>query len=246
MNHNRRRLRFDVFGKLLSFPEIAELAGISEGTVRQRITAGWTIEEILKTPTTPLLARLEIGAQFDDRIIMEYGPSGTSGDRRVICRCVCGKLVIIREIDLRNGRRTRCVCKKHKVLVAGAQLPGSGAVVIELIFAIPGRTGLSSQVWKCQCPCGKMFKENGRELIEGHRVWCGLKCPKKRAHKQDVMRKVRERYVTKIDVGGLLLTTKEIAANTDVGPDAVRRRAKVGMSIERIIGPRMRTRPKII
>ncbi len=239
MKHDLCRLKVDVFGERLSMPELAELAGVTVGAIRQRVAAGWDVARILRTPSPQLPERIGIGSIIDDREILGHVESSKSGDRQALCRCKCGNELVIKESDLRAGRKTKCVCNRYGVLVPGTKLT-SGTEIVELAFTTSARPGLASQVWRCRCSCKKMFKANGYELKVGHRVWCNAGCPAKKSRQQNIMRDVRSRYVTRLQVGDEELTFKEIAERTGVKPDAIRYRFNSGMPLDRVCGPRIK------
>lgn len=63
-------------GVRYTIPELAEMSGILAGTLRNRLRAGWTIEQAVTIPTR---------RQIDRGVVSNFGPSTGTGAGSVAC-----------------------------------------------------------------------------------------------------------------------------------------------------------------
>lgn len=233
----RNARKHDVHGQMLTTSELAAVAGIPIHGVFRRLNAGWTIAEIISTPTiTP--KHVAIGDRFGKLVVVAPGPIGNHNKRRWLCRCDCGQRdVLCREDGLKIGDTASCGClRRQTAKQSGAQrrrdMVGftmeSGAVVIGLSANIKKRKhGTEESLWTCRCACGSTFDALVSVIIKGQRRWCGYSCPNKR---NAVVAK-RQRKCKRFDVNGEMLSLREMASIAGASPNAISLRMKrLGMT----------------
>lgn len=93
-----------------------------------------------------------------------------------LCRCECGKEVIVNGCNLRKGNTKSCGCGIHRKKEAETTEIGNRYGKLTVIdFA--ERTSYNKIKWKCKCDCGNEVNVQTGHLHSGTQISCG-KCYK--------------------------------------------------------------------
>lgn len=91
-----------------------------------------------------------------------------------LCRCSCGKEVIVRSNNLRTGNTSHCPDKIHRlgnglVDISGQTFGRLTAICINRDIVWKGERTF----WDCLCSCGKIVPVESGNLKSGHTTSCG-------------------------------------------------------------------------
>ena len=120
-------------------------------------------------------------------VIREVEPHITTGGNKQIqylCKCECGKEVIVKASYLRNGNTKSCGClRKAKLMernISNGKIIQIGDIfgkltVIKDLGMRPQKTRNKNERWSlCQCECGSTPIEVQNQLLKnGHKKSCG-------------------------------------------------------------------------
>lgn len=101
-----------------------------------------------------------------------------------VCKCECGKTVLVPGRDLRNGHQVSCGCyakdkaaelaqilgKKRKANLVGKKF--GYLTVLEESQRSEDKDNPNT-IWKCQCTCGAIAYVRSNYLLSGHTSSCG-------------------------------------------------------------------------
>ena len=88
-----------------------------------------------------------------------------------LCQCRCGKIVSVRNGNLKNGNTKSCGCLKKDKQIYDLTGQRFGSLVCQEYITL--ENGVRG--WKCKCDCGNSFKIRTTELVSGHRTSCGCR-----------------------------------------------------------------------
>ena len=101
----------------------------------------------------------------------EKDPTLASRCLRYVCKCECGKEVIVNSGSLRSGHTTSCGCARKGVRVKDLTNKRFGFLVA---VQFTGKTDEERRaIWQCQCDCGKEIEVTSHLLLEGSIKSCG-------------------------------------------------------------------------
>jgi hypothetical protein len=115
-------------------------------------------------------------------LVLRRTDDGKNKGAAWLCKCDCGKDVIVSGSSMRRGNTLSCGCLRTGLRVAQKEgtnrdLTGQTFGMLTVIglrgWAVRGRKNSSVKVWKCRCTCGMVRGINARELIYGKRTDCG-------------------------------------------------------------------------
>ena len=108
------------------------------------------------------------GQKFNKLTVIKEAPKEQRKNNRVtwICRCDCGKEVLVTGKDLKSGNTKSCGCLYSKNLVGKRY----GRL---LVLASTEMRKHGSMVWKCQCDCGNICYATTEGLRVGDNKSCG-------------------------------------------------------------------------
>ena len=120
----------------------------------------------------------EIGNIYGNLEVIERAENDSEGRAKWLCRCECGKEIVVSGKNLRSGNTKSCGCLKSKQPPARKDLTGKryGRLVV---IGEP-QVGSRGTIWKCQCDCGNICYKVSSDLIHGNVQSCG--CYKKDLH----------------------------------------------------------------
>ena len=101
-----------------------------------------------------------------------------------LCKCQCGKEVIVGGDHLRSGHTKSCGClqkEKATISMKSVQSRGVDAIKKDLVGNQYGLLAVleysytknKKRYWKCQCECGNIAYVSGSDLITNHTSSCG-------------------------------------------------------------------------
>lgn len=108
------------------------------------------------------------GQKFNKLTVIKEAPKEQRKSNRVtwICRCDCGKEVLVTGKDLKSGNTKSCGCLYSKNLV-GKRYSRL------LVLASTEMRKHGSMVWKCQCDCGNICYVTSNHLTQNNTKSCG-------------------------------------------------------------------------
>ena len=108
------------------------------------------------------------GQKFNKLTVIKEAPKEQRKNNRVtwICRCDCGKEVLVTGKDLKSGNTKSCGCLYSKNLVGKRYCR-------LLVLASTEMRKHGSMVWKCQCDCGNICYVISTFLTQGRTQSCG-------------------------------------------------------------------------
>jgi len=122
-----------------------------------------------------------VGKTFHWLTVIEELPGGKGKNRRVKCRCKCGKITENAKYRIISGKIYSCGCQRrhqHKDLV-GRHF--GKLVVLEILYDYAEKGGKCHSRAKCLCDCGNETLPLLYNIIRGNTISCGCwreQCPK--------------------------------------------------------------------
>lgn len=120
-----------------------------------------------------------------------------------VCHCDCGKEIITRGADLRNGNTKSCGCLQRQTVIesnikrGGGDLTGQQFGYLTVLCLdeskIKNDNSRNSRYWKCQCQCGNIISVSTNHLNSGHTKSCGC-YNKERIRQTQLINEVGNRY----------------------------------------------------
>lgn len=112
--------------------------------------------------------RLQVIKAFND-INNKYNSYGT----KWICKCDCGKEVIVNSYDLRVGKVKSCGCLRAELLSQkrSANLIGQRFGKLTVLNLI--KTDFKGNLWQCKCDCGNLTSAYTSSLNYNFKLSCG-------------------------------------------------------------------------
>jgi hypothetical protein len=219
-----------LFGQPLLIGDLADIAGVSYGTMETRIKRGMDPREAIAKPTWATVGD-PVGQVFGELTMLGVAPSKTSaGKTRWLCRCACGSEKELTAGDIKSGRVKSCGCRLKKASSARSiaraedltgNLYANGNVrVIGYGVAMGNR-----RTWRCLCGCGQEFDAMASSLKNGAITSCGCGSVRRKRAKTTRLKKY--------ELFGKTCTIHDLAEISGVaGPTLAHRIRNMGMSPE--------------
>lgn len=117
----------------------------------------------------------ETNNRYGRLIVISKAGTAKGGAAQWLCKCDCGKEVIVRGDQLRSGNTQSCGClNKEKVREQSfIDLTGQVFGLLTVIQEYPIRTKDNKIQWNCRCACGKEKIIRGASLISEATQSCG-------------------------------------------------------------------------
>lgn len=123
----------------------------------------------------------EIGNVYGYLTVINRAENDKDGRARWLCKCKCGKEVVVRGKSLRNGNTKSCGCyQKERAAQSNMDRVGSlvgqrfGKLqVIEEAGFITGLNGKRRRLYTCLCDCGNYCQVQHQYLAFGDTTSCG-------------------------------------------------------------------------
>lgn len=96
-----------------------------------------------------------------------------------LCKCDCGKQVVVAGNKLRSGHTSSCGCLQDESRRKYEDLTGKKFNKLKVV-KVYGKNSYGDRTWLCQCDCGKTCIVQGKVLKSGGTKSCG--CYKKEVH----------------------------------------------------------------
>lgn len=118
----------------------------------------------------------ELGNRYSRLLVIGEAPSNHRGDAQWLCKCDCGKELIVSGASLRNGNTKSCGClkidqaKKHL-----EDLTGKRFGHLTVIRRGPNEESNRMSRWYCKCDCGKETLVRSASLKSGVTTTCGCR-----------------------------------------------------------------------
>lgn len=115
------------------------------------------------------------GSSFGDLTVLDQVHSKSSPYTLWLCRCSCGRKVVLRSTDLLSRGMTNCG-RAHEKPINGRRRDLAGQRFGSLlVMKEAGRSKEGGIVWRCLCDCGNTVKVKAGNLVNGHTTSCGCR-----------------------------------------------------------------------
>ncbi len=112
-----------------------------------------------------------IGKRFGYLTALSVVNKARIGGNSYLCKCDCGKTVLINENQIVRGKRTTCGCRAR--VLNQEDLSGTRCGFLSIIQ----RNKQTPVRWDCTCDCGNSLTLPYKVLSQGHKKSCGSTCP---------------------------------------------------------------------
>jgi hypothetical protein len=110
------------------------------------------------------------GERFGNLTVIESAGHGSHGRTSWLCRCDCGKEIIVATGDLRCGHTKSCGCSRKGKLIHNLVGKRFGKLVV---LAYSGAASRGRTKWECKCDCGNIKIIMADSLSGNKTVSCG-------------------------------------------------------------------------
>lgn len=139
------------------------------------------------------------------------------------CQCDCGKEILARMNNLRNGHTQSCGCLQAERVSTKNLVDLSGRRFGRLVVIDRAKRKSRRVFWRCQCDCGKEIITTSDHLNQGYTISCGC------ARSDGIKRARKSLLITKaIDGVPVPLLTKKVRIDSHSGQKGVYFRKKDG------------------
>lgn len=116
-----------------------------------------------------------LGFRSGKLLVTQRGENTLKGQAQWVCRCDCGKEILVAGSSLRNGNSTSCGCKRSQTIKSK---PSSAINLIgqkfgKLMVLERGPNDKKKVQWWCLCECGNTVLKKGDSLRRGVVRSCG-------------------------------------------------------------------------
>lgn len=117
---------------------------------------------------------IPIGTRIHKLVVVQNDLS-KYGKVASLCKCDCGKEILLPNSELRSGRRISCGCYQNTLWEKNRPNVGDriGRLVVEGISFAKDKRGKVHSYCSCKCDCGKTIKVLSYSLISGNTSSCG-------------------------------------------------------------------------
>ena len=134
--------------------------------------------------TDKIFGRLKVLRQVDNI----QTPNGRS-HVAWLCECECGKQIVVRGDNLRNGHTVSCGCKKREVLAEVGKNRASnlvGSVFGKLMVKKDSgkRDNKGGIIWECECSCGNITYVSTSNLTRPNEATISCGCAKSKGEEK--------------------------------------------------------------
>lgn len=112
------------------------------------------------------------GQQFGDLVALQRVES-KNGKTKWLCKCVCGKEVIVNTHELKAGKTKSCGCRKYQKGKNIKDITNQRFGRLVALYPTDKRDYKSSVYWHCRCDCGKELDITHDSLVYGNYKSCG-------------------------------------------------------------------------
>lgn len=127
------------------------------------------MEEIIQIPVGKAK---DITNQKFGRLTALYRVKSNNDRTKWLCRCDCGKEVVVMTTSLTTGHTQSCGCYKTDTIVN--DLTGQKFGMLTALYPLSKTTKTGEYVkWHCLCDCGKYHDVSSKCLVHGNTTSCG-------------------------------------------------------------------------
>jgi hypothetical protein len=116
-----------------------------------------------------------LGFRSGKLLVIQRGNNTLKGQARWVCRCDCGKEVLVDGSSLRNDNSTSCGCKRSQTIKSkpSPAIDLTNKRFGRLVVLSRGKNNGKKLQWNCLCDCGKVTLKQGYPLSKGNIKSCG-------------------------------------------------------------------------
>ena len=114
-----------------------------------------------------------IGTRFGRLVVVAEDSKGTKQRSHWLCKCDCGKTVVVRGSALTSGNTKSCGCINFENKNKRNFVDLSGKTFGLLTVTNESTTNNGKRFWKCICACGNISWVQAAKLKNGHTKSCG-------------------------------------------------------------------------
>ena len=132
------------------------------------------------------------GKRFGNLEVIERSKNNKRGNTQWLCKCDCGKTVVVDGYGLSHGRNTTCGCAINKKGVPSAKRSDYAGVrfgKLTVIRLSEKRGANGTLYWECKCDCGSVVTVSRSNLALGHTKSCGCLRGEKNKHQEATIKK---------------------------------------------------------
>ena len=126
----------------------------------------------------------ETGNKYGRLTVLEYSPTTGGQGAQWLCKCECGKEVIVSGINLRRGKTKSCGCLQKEIqiknLLESPRVKTQSPFLIDetgnrygKLLVLERDNNNPGVYWKCLCDCGKITSVSAKHLRNGSIISCG-------------------------------------------------------------------------
>lgn len=90
-----------------------------------------------------------------------------------LCRCSCGKELVVQALRLKSGHTRSCGCKRYGSAYNKRDLTGQQFGRLTVLYRLVGKTRYQKAIWHCRCDCGNEVDVYSGSLVRGQTQSCG-------------------------------------------------------------------------
>lgn len=112
-----------------------------------------------------------VGKTYGRLTVVQQAEKDKERQAWYLCKCQCGKEIVVRGTSLRNGHTQSCGCS-HNDLIKDISGQRFGKILV-LGDSGKRRKGSGGVLWHCRCDCGQEKDIRQDSLLSGIVISCG-------------------------------------------------------------------------
>ena len=113
------------------------------------------------------------GRQFGELTALRRVENDKGGKVCWLCRCSCGKELVVQALHLKCGKTRSCGCKKSDRSYTKYDLTGQRFGRLTALYHVNKEDRVKSSYWHCRCDCGNELDVHTESLLRGLTQSCG-------------------------------------------------------------------------
>lgn len=113
------------------------------------------------------------GLQFGELTVLRRAENDAASRVCWVCRCSCGKEVLVKAAQLKSGHTRSCGCKKNSVSYNRHDVTGQRFGRLVALEPSKRENRFQKGMWRCRCDCGREVDVYLGSLLSGATQSCG-------------------------------------------------------------------------